>query len=111
MYGSAASTSCLMNNVHIFDLLSICCVGAATFEDSASVDLVPLNHVLTSKPPYTSTVHSVSLISMILVLPLEFLLFGKGDKTAKNLILGEKNGNMFIFKLYHTFILQMLPVL
>ncbi|KAM4790842.1 LOW QUALITY PROTEIN: protein SPMIP7 [Cyanocitta cristata] len=56
VYGSAASTSCLMNNVHIFDLLSICCVGAVNFEDSASVDLVPLNRVLTSKPHYTSTV-------------------------------------------------------
>ncbi|TRZ16137.1 hypothetical protein HGM15179_010971, partial [Zosterops borbonicus] len=50
VYGSAASTSCLMNNVHLFDLHSICCVGAVNFEDTAGVDLVPLNHVQTSNP-------------------------------------------------------------
>lgn len=80
MYGSAASTSCLMNNVHIFDLLSISCVGAVNFEDSAGVDLVPLNHVQTSKPHYASTAHYVSLLSMILILPLELLLPGKRKK-------------------------------
>lgn len=95
MYGSAASTSCLMNNVHIFDLLSICCVGAVNFEDSAGVDLVPLNRVQTSEPHYTSTAHYVSFISMILILPLEFLLSGKREKTVKNLILGEKNENVY----------------
>lgn len=84
-----------MNNVHIFDLLSICCVGAVNFEDSAGVDLIPLNHVQTSKLYYTSTAHYVSLLSMILILPLEPLLFGKREKTVENLILGEKNGNVY----------------
>lgn len=98
MYGSAASTSCLMNNVHLFDLHSICCVGAVNFEDTAGVDLVPLNHVQTSKPHYTSTAHYVSFLSMILIESLEFLLPEKREKIVKNLILGEKNGNMLIFQ-------------
>ncbi|KAM4906276.1 LOW QUALITY PROTEIN: protein SPMIP7 [Sylvia borin] len=61
VYGSAASTSCLMNNVRIFDLHSLCCVGAVNFEDTAGVDLVPLNHVQTSKPHYTSTAHTPNI--------------------------------------------------
>lgn len=83
MYGSAASTSCLMNNVHTFDLLSICCVGAVNFEDSVDVDVVLLNHVQTFKAHYTSTAHYVSFLSMILTLPLAFLLLGKREKLLK----------------------------
>ncbi|CAN8184260.1 unnamed protein product [Coccothraustes coccothraustes] len=78
----AASTSCLINNVHIFDLLSICCVVAVNFESSADVDLVLLNCVQTSKPHYTNAAHYVSL-SMILTLPLACLLLGKREKLLK----------------------------
>ncbi|NXY70937.1 SPT48 protein, partial [Glareola pratincola] len=39
------------------------CVGAVDFEDvdNANVDLIPLNHVRTSKPRYTSTAHTPNI--------------------------------------------------
>ncbi|NXW30162.1 SPT48 protein, partial [Phaetusa simplex] len=39
------------------------CVGAVNFEDidNADVDLIPLNHVRTSKPRYTSTAHTPNI--------------------------------------------------
>ncbi|NXF44561.1 SPT48 protein, partial [Oceanites oceanicus] len=39
------------------------CVGAVNFEDidNADVDLIPLNHVRTSKPRYTNTAHTPNI--------------------------------------------------
>lgn len=95
VYDSAASTSCLMNNVRLLFPFyqNSGCVGAVNVEDidNADVDFIPLNHVRTSKPRYTNTAQYVSLISMILILPLEFLLLGKGENAVKDLLLGQKN--------------------
>ncbi|KAM6276183.1 LOW QUALITY PROTEIN: protein SPMIP7 [Spheniscus humboldti] len=44
-------------------LVNCGCVGAVHFEniDNADIDLIPLNHVQTSKPCYTSTAHTPNI--------------------------------------------------
>lgn len=86
VYGSAASTICLINNLHVFDFHpNSGCVGAVNFEDidNPSVDLIVFNHVQTSKPRCTRTAQYVSLISNILMLHLEFWILGKGKKCLR----------------------------